>query len=92
LQFRSTSYDWLVPAGARAQFKGKGRINGTGEYGFLLTAYDGQAVGGDGVDKLRLKIWSLQSGGVVYDNLMAEPEDSDKGTALGGGSIVIKTR
>jgi len=30
LNFRSTTYDWLVIAGARAQFKGLGTINGTG--------------------------------------------------------------
>ncbi len=47
LTFKST-YDWLVVAGVRAQFKGTGKINEAGEYGFLLTAIDGQftAAGG----------------------------------------------
>jgi len=46
LNFKSTSYEWLVVAGARAQFKGLGTINGTGNYGFMLTAIDGQISGG----------------------------------------------
>lgn len=40
LNFSSTSYEWLVVAGARAQYKGQGTINGAGGYGFLLTAVD----------------------------------------------------
>jgi hypothetical protein len=42
----------LVIAGARAQYKGLGTVNGSGNYGFLLTAIDGQVNGGGGVDKL----------------------------------------
>jgi hypothetical protein len=30
LNFHSSAYDWLVVAGARAQFKGVGTINGAG--------------------------------------------------------------
>jgi hypothetical protein len=89
LRFRSDTYDWLVTAGARAQFKGVGQINGAGRYGFLLTAYDGQATSGDGVDKFRIKIWDITTGVVVYDNRMASAEDSDAATILGGGSITI---
>ena len=88
LNFHSRSYEWLVVAGARAQYKGTGTINGTGEYGFLLSAVDGQKNGG-GVDKFRIKIWDKISGGVVYDNQSGASEDSDATTALGGGSIVI---
>jgi hypothetical protein len=38
-----------VVAGARAQFKGSGRINNAGDYGFLLTAIDGQRPGGGSI-------------------------------------------
>lgn len=48
LAFESTSYEWLVIAGANAKFKGEGTINGQGRYGFILTATDGQANGGGG--------------------------------------------
>jgi Putative Ig domain len=85
--FHSTAYQWLVVAGARAQYKGTGTINGSGSYTFLLTAIDGQQPGGGGVDRFRLKIWG--SGGVIYDNQMGAADDGTASTALGGGSIVI---
>jgi hypothetical protein len=59
LDFHSTSYDWLVVAGAKAQFKGLGTVNGSGNYGFILTAIDGSLNGG-GTDKFRIKIWDKQ--------------------------------
>lgn len=87
--FHSTSYQWLVIAGARAQYKGVGTINGAGNYGFMLTAIDGQISGGGGVDKFRIKIWHLGTGSTVYDNQMGDADDAGLSTALGGGSIVI---
>jgi hypothetical protein len=42
LNFKSSVYEWLVVAGARAQYKGSGTINGSGDYGFLLTCIDGR--------------------------------------------------
>lgn len=90
LSFSSTSYEWLVVAGARAQFKGVGTINGSGNYGFMLTAIDGQVNGGGGTDKFRLRIWDRSNGdGLVYDNQMNTPDNADPTTVLGGGSIVI---
>jgi hypothetical protein len=85
--FHSTAYEWLVVAGARAQFKGTGTVNGSGGYNFILTAIDGQVSGGGGVDRFRLKVWG--PGGVIYDNQMGDPDDGPASTALGGGSIVI---
>ena len=76
-------------AGARAQFRGEGQINGSGTYGFLLTAIDGQVNGGGGVDRFRIKIWEIASGAVVYDNQMGQDETGSAATALGGGSIQI---
>ena len=58
--FKSTEYEWLVVTGQhRAQFKGSGTINGSGDYGFLLTAREGNpAVPGSPVaDTFRIKIW-----------------------------------
>src|SRR3989442_6266592 len=31
--FHSTSYDWLVVSGPKAQYKGSGTINGAGDFG-----------------------------------------------------------
>jgi hypothetical protein len=85
LDFQSTSYQWLVISGPHAQFKGVGAINGAGEYGFMITAVDGQINGGGGADSFRIKIWAINTdgsdGGVVYDNGAQTP--------LGGGSIII---
>jgi hypothetical protein len=89
LNFKSDAYDWLVVSGAKGKFKGVGRINGSGNYGFMLSAIDGQLNGGGGVDKFRIKIWDISSGVVVYDNQRGADEGADPSTALGGGSIVI---
>ncbi len=89
LAFQSTSYQWLVVGGAKAQFKGEGTINGAGVYGFLLTAIDGQLNGGGGADRFRLKIWDKSTDAVIYDNQRGAAEDGDAATVLGGGSIVI---
>jgi len=89
--FHSESYQWLVVAGAKAQYKGTGTVNGVGGYGFLLTATDGEQSGGGGVDKFRIKIWEISSGTVVYDNAAGAGEDIDVASpqAIAQGSIVI---
>jgi len=91
LNFHSSVYEWLVVAGAKAQHKGSGTINGSGDYAFILTATDGQQGGGGGVDKIRMKIWDKATGTVVYDNKRGESDDIDKTDpqAISGGSIVI---
>jgi alpha-tubulin suppressor-like RCC1 family protein len=89
LVFQSTSYQWLVVAGSKAQIKGEGTLNGgTTRYGFLLTAIDGQFGTASGPDQFRIKIWD-GNGSVVYDNRRVSSEDSSDATTLGGGSIVI---
>jgi uncharacterized protein len=75
--FSSISYDWLVVAGSKAQFKGIGTINGEGVYKFMITADDSSP------DTFRIKIWQEVNGVeiVVYDNGSQQP--------LGGGSITV---
>ena len=87
LRFSSSSYQWLVVADSRAQFKGDGKINGGGAYGFMITAIDGNQQ--NKPDAFRIKIWDVASGTVVYDNKMGAAEDSDDATALESGNIVI---
>lgn len=79
--FRSSSYEWLVIAGATARYKGRGTVNGSGEYGFMLTATDG---GASGEDRFRMKVWHLETGETVYDNEIGSPGDD-----VVRGSIVI---
>lgn len=93
LNFNSSSYEAarLVIAGAKANYKGLGTINGVGNYGFLVSAIDGQITGGGGIDKFRIKIWDRDNeNDVVYDNnIVNTDEDADPITAIGGGSIMI---
>jgi predicted secreted protein len=86
LSFRSTAYEWLVISGAKGQFKGSGTINGTGNYGFILTAIDG----GKRPDRLRMKIWNKANNAVVYDNQFGAGDTADPTTVINGGSIMIK--
>ena len=87
--FHSTSYDWLVITGAKFQFQGSGTVNGSGNYGFLMTGIDG-AISGGGTDKFRIKIWDKNNGNaVVYDNQMGAPDSANPTTVLGGGNLVI---
>jgi hypothetical protein len=87
--FSSTVYEWLVVSGAMAQYKGSGTINGSGDYGFLLSAVDGAISGGGGTDKFRIKVWNKTTGAVIYDNNLSASDTSTPTTVLGGGSIVI---
>jgi len=91
LNFKSVSYDWLVVAGPKAQFKGVGTINGQGQYGFILTAVDGALNGGGGTDKFRIKIWNMNNDAIVYDNQIGAADSVTPSTGLGGGSIIIHT-
>jgi hypothetical protein len=67
-----------------------GKVNGGGNYGFELVAWDGQIPGGGDVDRFRITIRDLDHGDdVVYDNQLNAPGGADPTTVLGGGSIVI---
>jgi hypothetical protein len=81
MNFHSHTYQWLIVAGSLAMYKGNGTINGEGNYGFKLTARDGQVNGGGGEDTFRIQIWNITSGDDVFDN--------QGDTELGGGQITI---
>ncbi|MFC1777580.1 choice-of-anchor Q domain-containing protein [Pseudomonadota bacterium] len=90
LDFRATTYDWLVISGAHAYFQGEGKLKGDSEsYKFLITALDADVSGaGVGEDSFGIRIWQESAGGtetVLYDNSSGSGET----TALGGGSITI---
>jgi hypothetical protein len=96
LSFHSSSYEWLLVAGARAQYKGTGTVNGVGPYKFLLTAIDAQVNKNDSfnVDRFRIKIWTEDASGVqsiVYDNALGI--DADVGTTeISGGAIIVHAK
>ena len=83
LNFHSDSYDWLVIAGDKAKYKGTGTINGTGDYGFMLTATDSNP------DLFRIKIQDKIDDKVIYDNKMDSDDTGYDGTELGGGQIIV---
>ncbi len=87
--FHSTTYDWLVIAGPNAKYKGSGTVNDSGDYAFMLTAVDGQTIGGGGIDRFRIKIWNKSTNEVVYDNQMSDGDDANATDAIEAGSIVI---
>jgi hypothetical protein len=95
LNFNSIAYNAgsLVVAGFQAQYRGTGTINGQPGYKFVLTAYDGNMPGGNGLDKFRMKIMRESDGDVVYDNNLTASDDIDTAgpMEIGGGSIVIHT-
>jgi hypothetical protein len=93
LNFHSESYQWLVVAGARAKYKGIGRVNGADGYGFTLTAIDAALTPSTEVDRFRIKIWKLDNDEeVIYDNERGADENSDPTTDLTGGQIVIHSK
>jgi hypothetical protein len=82
LNFKSSSYEWLVvnAVGTRAQYKGAGTIDGrVGTFKFILTAIDGKS----GPDSFRMQIFMADGTTALYDNQVEQQ--------LGGGSIVIHT-
>jgi hypothetical protein len=89
LNFHSSSYDWLVIAGAKAKYKGTGAINSDGDYGFMLTATDAQVNGGGGIDTFRIKIWDKITDEIIYDNQLGDTDDADATSEIGGGNIVV---
>jgi PKD repeat protein len=90
LLFESTAYEWIFVNGATAQLSGSGTVNGQGDYGFVLTAFDGK-VEGSGTDLFRMRIWEKDSGATLYDNELTYPDDPlAVSTPLGAGSIGIQ--
>jgi hypothetical protein len=91
--FKSNEYDEMslvISGGKKATYRGTGTVNRNGSHKFLVTVIDGDATGGDGDDKFRIKIWADgSSSDVIYDNEFNAPENADSNTIIGGGSIVI---
>jgi CSLREA domain-containing protein len=88
IDFRATSFEWLVVDGGVAQLRGVGTVNGSGSYAFVLTAIDGKITGPGNPDQFRIRITTLD-GIVVYDNQAGTDQTGDFPTTLAGGSIVI---
>jgi hypothetical protein len=88
LEFRTLGYDSRTVAGAKTQFKGSGTVNNLPGYRYILTVIDGQAAGGDGIDRFRLKVWNEKTGETVFDNQMGAADDADPTNGVGDGDSI----
>lgn len=88
LNFKATSYDWLVVNGAKLQYMGSGTVNGAGDYAFLFTAIDG-GIDGTKVDRARLKVWEKATGRIIFDSELGVGDAVDPTTVSQGGNITI---
>ena len=84
--FQSTTYDWLIVVGTRAELRGAGSLGGVPGYAFVLSVSDGA------VDRIRIKIWNSTTHEIAYDSQPGSPDHADPTTALGGGSIAMRAR
>lgn len=90
LDFKSSSHEKMslvVSGGFKATYKGKGTVNGVGDYQFMVTVIDAEETSNYSDDLFRIKIWNDQ--GVLYDNMLHAEDNADPTTLIGGGSIVI---
>jgi hypothetical protein len=90
--FKSKSYEWMVISGQKVRYRGVGTVNGSGNYGFELTAIDAAAGDTYTSDRFRIKIWNMNQGnGVVYDNQVDgdTTDGATPNTVIGGGNIQI---
>lgn len=84
--FDSNSLQWLVINGNKAQLKGTGPINGSGNYTIFIAVLDRAKK--SGTDKIRIKITD-SSNNVIYDNQAGSSETADPTTAVTKGSLKI---
>ena len=85
IDFVSKSYDWLVVNGDKAVLKGRGKINGSGDYTFFATVLDRSKHGKR--DLVRFKI--MNGATVIYDSQPGAPDTAEPTTFLTNGSIKI---
>lgn len=83
MDFKSTTFEYLVVTRTQADLKGAGEINGVGGYTFVFKAVDGASI--DAPDRVSMVITGPE-GQIVYDN----SGEGSLGTELGGGNISIK--
>ncbi len=88
-EFNALNFDYLVISGAKAQFRGTGKITGgQSGIGFIMTVIDG-ALDGTGIDKIRMKIFNKNTGQVYYDNQTGASDAANPTTAVGLNSTVV---
>ena len=88
-EFNALNFDYLAISGARAQFRGTGKIiGGQSGIGFIMTVKDGAFDGSD-IDKIRMKIYNRNTGYVYYDNQAGASDADDPTTVVGANSSIV---
>jgi hypothetical protein len=88
-EFNALNFDYLSINGAKAQFKGTGKIiGGQSGIGFIMTVKDGD-LDSTGIDKIRMKIYNRNTGYVYYDNQPGASDADDPATFVGANSSII---
>lgn len=91
VDFRARSILRLSVNGPTAWLLGGGTFNGQQGYTYSIALTDGQAPGGDGLDRARIQIVG-PGNTVVFDNEPGKPVNARPTTVLGGGSIKLQTK
>jgi hypothetical protein len=88
-EYNALNFDYLVIQGAKAQFKGTGKIiGGQSGVGFTMTVIDG-ALDGTGIDKVRMKIYNKNNGKIIYDNQPGASDVASPVEVVGSNSTVV---
>lgn len=88
LQFQSSAVEWMVIKGDMATLRGTGTINGNGHYGFTVTVIDGGKTKKT-PDHIRVKLWDLATGTMVYDNQNGASDTAPPTTELSTGKFTV---
>lgn len=91
LTFRSERLDWLVITEDAVHFTGTGLLNGAKECAFALIAMPEIAAEGKPA-KFRLTLWEKQTGQVIYDSDLGNPDSAYPITKIAGGAITLKAK
>lgn len=81
--FVSTGFDWLVVNGSSARAEGVGTVGGRSGFAFSLSALDGRP------DRVRVRVWEVATGRVVYDNEPAAALDAPPTAPMPNGNVVV---
>lgn len=93
LSFRAKSFDTVVFGDSQASLRGEGRIDGDSRrYGFVVSAIDGDRRRQRQRDFLRIRIWNLTTGQVMFDNQPGAGDDAPPSTRVTDGGVEIRDR
>lgn len=87
VHLNGAGFDWLVVSGTTAIFQGYGTLDGSGDYGFVVTVRDY----GETNDVVRVRIWNRQTGEVLYDSQPGNPINAAPIVPLEGGNVTVYT-